>query len=462
MDRIKEFVDILVLASGYQSSGLPAVWDVENIKKAVRWGLFFEDVFKCLRHFDCYEESVKELDAVLSSLTSNPFFPAGLAHMSSATLSNARGLVLERLLHSHAIRNDHLLSLLRAVVEMDINELSESDDGSHTSYVEKLILQMEKLDLVPAGIESTEKSNSFLNDVIIPDCIKYDRNLHAIKMSDWGKKERTGLDNSLFIMQEILSRQAVMSCMCSFRKSINNLSEIIIGNCMVKSESMQLESKSDNGVTAFVDQSLNYLYQFRHWRTKCISYLLDNRTLKLLSGSDLILSAPNEQWVRVFEELKLSTNLGCDNMLEIVEILLLGLISSKWNYLIQLILSISCDFLSTAKKLSDLQELLEGNTLDMQINKEKEMLDYLTQLLKFQPQKLWELPSILVAAAIPSWSSLFRMHLREVAHKFNEPSSSRCCECNQDGSEHHDCQVGERIQSLFAFHIRCPQRSVNI
>lgn len=41
---IKGFVDILILASGYQSSGLPAHWDAQNIKKALQWGLFFENV----------------------------------------------------------------------------------------------------------------------------------------------------------------------------------------------------------------------------------------------------------------------------------------------------------------------------------------------------------------------------------------------------------------------------------
>ena len=40
----KGFVDILILASGYQSSGRIAHWDAQNIKKIFHWGLFFEDV----------------------------------------------------------------------------------------------------------------------------------------------------------------------------------------------------------------------------------------------------------------------------------------------------------------------------------------------------------------------------------------------------------------------------------
>jgi hypothetical protein len=40
----KGFVDILILAFGYQSSGRLAHWDPQNIKKAFQWGLFFENV----------------------------------------------------------------------------------------------------------------------------------------------------------------------------------------------------------------------------------------------------------------------------------------------------------------------------------------------------------------------------------------------------------------------------------
>lgn len=41
---VKGFVEILILSSGYQSSGLIAHWDAHNIKKAFQWSLFFERV----------------------------------------------------------------------------------------------------------------------------------------------------------------------------------------------------------------------------------------------------------------------------------------------------------------------------------------------------------------------------------------------------------------------------------
>jgi Fanconi anemia group F protein (FANCF) len=44
LSLIKAFLDMLVLASGYQSSGLTARWDPQNVTKSIRWGLFFEEV----------------------------------------------------------------------------------------------------------------------------------------------------------------------------------------------------------------------------------------------------------------------------------------------------------------------------------------------------------------------------------------------------------------------------------
>ncbi|XWS47026.1 hypothetical protein CRYUN_Cryun14cG0118200 [Craigia yunnanensis] len=90
MKLIKGFLDILILASGYQSSGLLAHWDSDNIKRAFQWALFFENVFRRLSSLDVYQESIEELDTALFEMTSHPSFPQGLAHLSSATLRRAR------------------------------------------------------------------------------------------------------------------------------------------------------------------------------------------------------------------------------------------------------------------------------------------------------------------------------------------------------------------------------------
>ena len=41
---VRGFVDVLVLAGGRTSSGAAATWSSDEVKKALRWALFFEEV----------------------------------------------------------------------------------------------------------------------------------------------------------------------------------------------------------------------------------------------------------------------------------------------------------------------------------------------------------------------------------------------------------------------------------
>ena len=45
---------------------------------------------------------------------------------------------------------------------------------------------------------------------------------------------------------------------------------------------------------------------WNRWRSKNLSYLLDKRTVRLVSGASLIFSAPKVQWVHLFERLNIS------------------------------------------------------------------------------------------------------------------------------------------------------------
>jgi len=65
---------------------------------------------------------------------------------------------------------------------------------------------------------------------------------------------------------------------------------------------------------------LSEIHTWNEWRSRCLSYLLDKRTIRLLSGANLIFSAPKIQWVRVFEPLKVPTDANNDNLLEIMVI----------------------------------------------------------------------------------------------------------------------------------------------
>lgn len=65
---------------------------------------------------------------------------------------------------------------------------------------------------------------------------------------------------------------------------------------------------------------LNEICFWNNWRSKSISYLLDKRTIRLLSGANLIFSAPKLQWIRVFEQLMFPNAANNDNLLDIVVI----------------------------------------------------------------------------------------------------------------------------------------------
>ncbi|KAH0857961.1 hypothetical protein HID58_086222 [Brassica napus] len=72
---LKGFVDLLILASGFQSSGVPAHWDAENCRKALQWGLFFENMLRSINSSETFGESAREVEEAISEMQSNPLFP---------------------------------------------------------------------------------------------------------------------------------------------------------------------------------------------------------------------------------------------------------------------------------------------------------------------------------------------------------------------------------------------------
>ena len=63
----------------------------------------------------------------------------GLAHIRPGILSNARYLVLERLLATHPLKEAHMLTLLTAIIEMDINEFTDTYDDAPNIYIDRLM-----------------------------------------------------------------------------------------------------------------------------------------------------------------------------------------------------------------------------------------------------------------------------------------------------------------------------------
>ncbi|CAL9173154.1 uncharacterized protein LOC103972912 isoform X2 [Musa acuminata AAA Group] len=439
MQLIKGFVDILILANGYQSSGLPAVWDAPSIKNAVRWGLFFQD----------------ELDAALRNLMSNPFCPQGLVHLTSTSLSRARDLVIECLVQSHIMGAKHLTSLLTAVIEMDVNDLNGTWNANSTVYTDILMLQMESLNLVSmdrgnfvktraASTPSTSKisgvSRAGSCNPAMPEPMDYSFAHH-----------------SCFLIHEILQRQASILCITSAETGLDSILKLFMTEHMLVPEKNSLEGKPSTGNSP---KSMSELFLWSQWRSRCLSYLVDNRTIRLLSGANLIFSTPKVHWLQVLDPLKVLSDSINDHLLEIMEISLLGFISSRWTNLIGQFMSHSCDYLTISEQYSVLHCLLQENTqcahskMEALSSKEKDILGYMTTFLDCHYHKLWLLPPVLVAAAIPSWSILFRAFWNELNKRFVGASSDvRCYDCGQDGKEHRDCEVAERIRCLYAFHI---------
>ncbi|CAL9114501.1 unnamed protein product [Musa acuminata var. zebrina] len=455
MQLIKGFVDILILANGYQLSGLPAVWDAPSIKNAVRWGLFFQDVFKRINDSCHFDNSMKELDAALRNLMSNPFCPQGLVHLTSTSLSRARDLVIECLVQSHIMGAKHLTSLLTAVIEMDVNDLNGTWNANSTVYTDILMLQMESLNLVSmdrgnfvktraASTPSTSKISGVSRagncNPAMPEPMDYSFAHH-----------------SCFLIHEILQRQASILCITSAETGLDSILKLFMTEHMLVPEKNSLEGKPSTGNSP---KSMSELFLWSQWRSRCLSYLVDNRTIRLLSGANLIFSTPKVHWLQVLDPLKVLSDSINDHLLEIMEISLLGFISSRWTNLIGQFMSHSCDYLTISEQYSVLHCLLQENTqcahskMEALSSKEKDILGYMTTFLDCHYHKLWLLPPVLVAAAIPSWSILFRAFWNELNKRFVGASSDvRCYDCGQDGKEHRDCEVAERIRCLYAFHI---------
>lgn len=430
MKLTKGFVDILILASGYQSSARLAHWDALNIKKAFQWGLFFETVFSRLSISDIYQDSVKELDAALSEMTSSASFPQGLAHLSSATLTKARGYVIQHLIHTVALRVAHLTHFLTAIIEMDLDELSETEHDSLNAYLNRLTLHNSSLISVP------DKKNSVISSLDI------------------------GNDLTKYVVQEILKRKCAVSCISTVETGLDILSNTIRHGS--ESDNNLLNEQLNHGKAPTNVEPLLEFITWNHWKSRHLSYFLDKRTVRLVSGASLIFSAPKVQWIQVFQGLNISAKSGDNDICETIELLLLGCIANRWNCLIEHFMHVSYYSLTILEQYHELCNLVLGRSQTQSLNsteetmnsKESGILEYLTEVLGGQLHQLWKISPALAAAAIPSWSPLLRLYLSEMETQFKGKFSViRCCNCTQDVEELKDCELAERIWCLYIFHV---------
>ncbi|PRQ25733.1 hypothetical protein RchiOBHm_Chr6g0286881 [Rosa chinensis] len=429
MKLVKGFVDILILLSGYQSSGHLAHWDSQNIKKAFQWGLFFENFLGSFSSSDDYVDSVMELDGAISEMTSAASFPKGLAHMSTATLATARRFVLEHLIHSLPLRDAHLRALLTATVEMDLEELSEIEHDFLNVYLSKLKLQDT---LMQQGIEP------------------------ARKFGDCG-----GNGLTKYAVQELLKRWSVVSLISAVESGLDVLSQSVRHSSWSEFDDNLLKEQLEHENTPVTVDWLVGSLTWNRWKSNSLSYFLDKRTVQLVSGASMVFSTPKIQWVQTFQQLNFSDLAGgSDNGLcETIELMLLGCIASRWTSVIEHLVSVSYDSHTVLEQYHEVCNLLHGRSTTLRskqeaISQATDVLEYLSGMLDGQVHLLWKICPALGAVAIPSWSPLFRLYLSEIQIQVRgDLSTMRCCDCAHNRKEHTDCELAQRIWCLYVFHV---------
>ncbi|KAL5208487.1 hypothetical protein ABZP36_032922 [Zizania latifolia] len=430
---VRGFVDVLVLAGGRATSGVAATWRSGDVKKALQWALFFEEVFRNLRDTGQYGDSARELDAALIQLTSSPDFPKGIEDIRSKTLSTARELVVKHFLKTTSAEN--LGSVLEAVIEMDIDGICASVECDvWQEYAQSI------LDTILSSLVQTKNAC----DVGHPTS------------SDELSEEPLFMGNSRILLKELLKKLDSASCISLAERGLNTLLK-----STKKNSFDDAGSTSCTSATAKKTQIVDKFILWKQWRAKCLSYLLDQRTIRILSGTNLIFNAPKEQWTGMFELLKVSADSCQSGLVEIMELCLLGLVSRRWNSLIESFMSHTFSFFPISKQYADLHQLLQGTTQDECQDKllgfkEIEILEYARKSLESKPYIVWLLPPVLTAAAMPPWSRLFKIYIVEIDKQFGEAASTNLkCNCRGNGiDQHQNCDIAERIQCLYAFHVQ--------
>ncbi|XP_055813123.1 uncharacterized protein LOC129882722 isoform X2 [Solanum dulcamara] len=430
---VKGFIDMTILASGYQSSARLAHWDSHNIKNALQWALFLQDVMRDLSSSDDYKDSLEELDLALCEMTSNPYLPQGLAHFSSKVLSKASEFMLEHLISVFPLRDEHLKALMTASVEMDCHTHQKTDSRSlndifetlmcntsnNTIPNEKKILREESLNLLPNSSPSGQADDS---------------------IRCWF---------SPFTAQALERRQLSVSLISSAETGLNILSSGL-RDLYVRED--------DDALNVKMKQTTNFMTEERpigsavwsSWKSRSLSYLLDKRTIRLVSGASLLFSGPKSQWIQVFQRIEMSSLLE-DSLCEIVELALLACVVDRWSFLIERLMLTSNEFVTTSRLYNEVHSLVQRGCREEIINsKEKGIIEYLESFLHNRLYLLWELSPVLAAFAIPSWSNLFRKYLTELD---SQVTGDLSLTSTKERKEHRECDVAERIWCLHVCHI---------
>uniref|UniRef100_A0A7N0TNL9 Uncharacterized protein n=1 Tax=Kalanchoe fedtschenkoi TaxID=63787 RepID=A0A7N0TNL9_KALFE len=367
---VKGFVDMLILASGYQSSGRPAYWDVKSMKRVLQWSLFFEKLIRNLRSKDEYGDSLLLLEAELSLLSFHPHFPRWLAHLSVETLSKAKELVVTHLVQTLPLMREHLVALLKAVSEIDLDELQESEIDYLDTYLGELMLQSASYEFAAKEKGFSEGSGASSPDIATD-----------IPFRSW-----CSMDNlAACTIEEILRRQNAVSFVSKAETCLEALSKSLQHGVLINSNNSSLGAQRKLEPSMLCDEHEVEFSTWNNWRSKGLSYFLDKETIRSVSGAD--------KWKRMLNHL-----------------VSLPYISSA--------ISKQYSEVSLLKERSPIPNAVDRNT------KEYGIIEYLTQLLSGKLHLLWNVTPALAAAAIPTWSPLFRSYLIEIEDQFKQVTSA--------------------------------------
>lgn len=139
----------------------------------------------------------------------------GLQSLSTSTLSKASDFVLWHFLQGIRLRDGHLTALITTAVEMDLDALSKIEADCLNSYTEKLAVHLKSLDLTLGVGSSDFSSNSF----IVP-------NSPSIALAPQSERKYEH-DRSIFVIQELLKRQAALSRLSSVETALQELSDVV-------------------------------------------------------------------------------------------------------------------------------------------------------------------------------------------------------------------------------------------
>jgi len=169
--------------------------------------------------------------------------------------------------------------------------------------------------------------------------------------SDELHAESTG--HSRIIVKEFQKTLDSALCACLAERGLETLLNSVKRNSLensINKPSIPAIPKTSRMIDEFL--------MWKQWRAKCLSYLLDERIIRVLAGASLIFKAPKEQWMKIFEPLKGLAEPCHSGLVETMELCLLGSITGRWNTLIERFISHTFCFIPISKMYADLHQCL--------------------------------------------------------------------------------------------------------